>query len=79
MYSRTADGTISNGEEDTVPSFFREYKFKLEKLYDRFYTVKGAKMAQQRQAAAQQFYQALYSEISDTFAQGACFLEQMLK
>ena len=33
MYSRTADGTISNGEGDTVPSFFREYKFKLEKLF----------------------------------------------
>jgi len=79
MYARKADGTISDGEGDSVPSFFREYKFKLEKLYARFYTMKGAQMALRRQAAAQRFYRELYDEVSGTFAQGECLLKQILE
>lgn len=64
MYTRKEDGTISSGEDDTVPSFFREYHYKLTKLYDRFYTAKGKALAQQRRKSAEDFYQAIYQEVS---------------
>lgn len=64
LYTRREDGTISDGTEDTVSSFFREYKFKLEKLYDRFYTKKGADLAQERRAAAETFYNNLFCEVN---------------
>lgn len=64
LYTRNSDGTISDGTDDEQSSFFREYKFKLEKLYDRFYTQKGRELARERQAAAENFYKSLYSEVS---------------
>ena len=30
LYSLLPDGTVSTGEDDTEPSFFQEYKYKLE-------------------------------------------------
>lgn len=66
MYSRNPDGTVSDGSSDTIPSFFREYHFKLKKLYDRFYTAKGAQLAAMRKQAAETFYRALWEEISDS-------------
>ena len=74
MYSRREDGTVSDGSGDTVPSFFREYKFKLEKLYDRFYTPKGAQLAAKRREAAQRFYEDLYREV----CQSTDYAEQLL-
>lgn len=64
LYTRKPDGSISDGAEDEASSFFREYKFKLEKLYDRFYTAKGAMLAQERRKAACDFYENLYREVS---------------
>lgn len=75
LYIRHPDGRISNGEADEVSSFFREYKFKLEKLYDRFLTAKGAEMARQRQQTAVQFYEALYREV--TMADPALLAQQL--
>lgn len=66
LYTRSADGTISDGVGDREDSFFREYRFKLEKLYDRFYTAKGAAMAAQRREAAQRFYEDLLREVRDS-------------
>lgn len=66
MYSRLPDGSVSDGTGDTVPSFFREYKFKLEKLYDRFYTDKGRNLAAERREAAQRFYDDLLREIRES-------------
>jgi len=66
MYSRLPDGSVSSGAGDAVPSFFREYKFKLEKLYDRFYTQKGAELAANRRDAARRFYEDLLREVRDS-------------
>ncbi len=74
MYSRLPDGTVSDGTGDTVPSFFREYKFKLEKLYDRFYTEKGAALANERREAAQQFYADILREVRES----ACPVQDLL-
>ena len=75
MYTRLPDGSVSDGTGDTIPSFFREYKFKLEKLYDRFYTKKGASLAQQRREAAQRFYEDLLREVRESTVPPAEFLE----
>ena len=64
LYTRNPDGSISDGTEGETSSFFREYKFKLEKLYDKFYTAKGAAIAQERKDAAQHFYDSLFFEVS---------------
>ena len=66
LYTKLPDGTVSDGTGDVPYSFFREYKFKLENLYDRFYTRKGRELALQRRPAAEAFYHALYSEVSQS-------------
>lgn len=78
LYTRNPDGTISDGSEGETSSFFREYKFKLEKLYDRFYTQKGRELALQRKPAAEAFYQSLYAEVSCLDALGSEELEGLL-
>lgn len=52
MYSVLPNGMVSDGENDIEPSFFQEYKYKLEKLYSNFYTERGAEIAKSRQTAA---------------------------
>ncbi len=47
------DGTVKDN------TFFAEYKFKLEKLYDRFYTEKGREIALLRKKNAEDFYNNL--------------------
>lgn len=64
LYTRNPDGSISDGSEGEASSFFREYKFKLEKLYDRFYTHTGRELALERKAAAESFYKNLYNDVS---------------
>lgn len=70
LYNTDAEGSVIAGERDTGYSFFREYKNKLEKLYDRFYTNTGAEMAKQRQGTAVSFYEKLVSAIRDSYEVG---------
>ena len=70
LYHVLPDGRISDGTEDLGPSFFREYKFKLEKMYDRFYTKTGEAMARQRQKIAADFYESLYREVNTGYTEG---------
>lgn len=79
LYNLSPDGTVSNGESDTSPSFLHEYKFKLEKLYTRFYTAKAAEMANHRQAAAAGFYNALLEEASSAYQNGKHQLNKLIK
>lgn len=67
LYSLLADGTVSDGTDDQTSSFFQEYKFKLERLYDRFFTKRGKELASQRQHAARDFYLSLLSEVNDAY------------
>jgi len=78
LYSLLPDGRVSNGEGDRQPSFFHEYKYKLEKLYSHFYTKRGREIAMQRQAAAQAFYNSIFHEVSAAYDQGAKRLERLL-
>ena len=70
LYHVLPTGQISDGSEDSGPSFFREYKFKLEKLYDKFYTARGAQLAQARRQIAADFYENLYREVSSGYIGG---------
>ena len=77
LYSRNEKGEIMDGTGELVPSFFREYKFKLEKLYDRFYTQKGRELALERKKAAADFYEAMLREVRESHAAGAAILKSM--
>jgi uncharacterized protein len=70
LYHVLPDGRISDGTEDLGPSFFREYKFKLERLYDKFYTARGEQMAQSRRKIAVAFYESLYQEVNEGYTSG---------
>ena len=67
LYSLTAEGLVSNGEGDVSPSFFQEYKYKLENLYSNFYTAEGARLARERQEAAVSFYNNILREVQESY------------
>ena len=70
LYSLQPDGQVSDGTGDTNPSFFQEYKYKLEHIYDKFYTQKGKQLAKERQEAAARFYKELYQEVDASYRTG---------
>lgn len=79
LYLLDHEGQVSNGEHDPVSSFFREYHFKLKKLYDRFYTATGKAMAEERRKIAEDFYCALYSEVAPGYRAGKQTLDKLLE
>ena len=79
LYSLLPDGTISNGENDTTESFFHEYKYKLEKIYSRFYTTRGEELANERQAAAVAFYNDLFREVNSMYESGCDELRRLIQ
>jgi len=78
LYTLNAEGEIGDGTGDAGDSFFREYKFKLEKIYDRFYTSRGRELAMKRRQAAEAFYESLLAEVREDYACGRSVLEQLL-
>ena len=78
MYNVLPNGMVSNGENDTEPSFFQEYKYKLEKLYSNFYTERGAEIAKSRQSAAVEFYNNLYHEINSSYKNGKDEMDKVI-
>ena len=79
LYSMTPDGKVSTGDGDKEPSFFQEYKYKLEGLYSDFYTRRGAQIARKRQRAAAEFYESLYQEVSSSYERGRGQLDKVLQ
>ena len=77
LYTLTGTGEVMDGTGNCPDSFFREYKFKLEKIYDRFYTRRGREVAQKRKAAAEAFYDSLLREVRCS-RQGSILLEEYL-
>ena len=70
LYTLLPDGTVSDGEADTVPSFFQEYKRKLQGIEERLLTQKGREIAAQRQKAAEAFYNSLLHEVREPYECG---------
>lgn len=79
LYSLTPEGTVSPGDGDIAPSFFQEYKYKLENLYSHFYTARGAELARERQHIAQEFYRCLYQEAASAYSSGRSELDKILR
>lgn len=79
LYSILPNGLVSTGESDTVPSFFREYKYKLENLYSNFYTEKATIIARERQSIAVEFYRNLYQEVNSSYQNGKDELDKIIE
>lgn len=78
LYSLLPNGQVSDGTQDTRPSFFREYKYKLENLYSHFYTKRGQEIACRRQTNAAAFYDSLVREVGEAYAHGTKLLEEII-
>ena len=78
IYSVLPDGTVSDGTDDTESSFFKEYKFKLEKLYDKFYTQRGQELAENRRKHAVEFYGNLLGEVRESYVKGRERLSEII-
>lgn len=78
LYSVLPNGVVSTGENDTVPSFFQEYKFKLENLYSKFYTMKAKELAEKRRRIAAEFYDCLYQEVNSSYQSGKVELDRVI-
>lgn len=78
LYEILPDGRVSDGTEGEKYTVFREYRHKLEKIYDRFYTRGGRQIAQQRQEAARQLYDNLLSEVRFSCEKGPEELKNIL-
>ncbi len=70
LYSLLPDGQVSDGSKDTIPSFFQEYKYKLEGLYTQFYTNRGSQIAAERQMAAKSYYDNMLQEAQTSYRVG---------
>ena len=79
IYSVLPNGMVSNGENDDKPSFFQEYKYKLEKIYSDFYTAKGMEIAKERQKTAITFYNNLYEEVKSSYENGKDELNKLIE
>lgn len=79
LYNMLPDGTVSTGENDVAPSFFQEYKYKLEKIYSSFYTKKAVEIAKERQHSAIEFYNSLYQEVNLSYRNGINELNRLLE
>lgn len=78
LYSVLPDGEISDGTGDETPSFFQEYKYKLEKLYDCFYTRRANEIAKVRQQTAVSFYNDMVKEVGDSYSRGLKLLKKAI-
>ncbi len=78
LYTVLPNGEVSDGSTDDEPSFFQEYKYKLENLYSRFYTNKGKQLAQERQEAAVSFYNDIYHEVKISHRSGKSEMKKVI-
>ena len=70
LYTLNDDGDISDGTSEDGASFFHEYNYKLKRVYDGFYTHKGEEIAKERRQAMEDYYNRLFSEITENRQKG---------
>lgn len=79
LYSLDENGQVLDGSKDTESSFFQEYKYKLEGLYDNFFTARGKEIAEERRAAAKSFYESMLSEVQVSYDLGSANLKKYIE
>ena len=70
LYTVDEERNVLEGIKDTEPSFFNEYKYKLENIYDKFYTKRGHQIAKERQQSAELFYHHMLKDVKDCYSNG---------
>ena len=78
LYTVDEMGHVLDGGAKEPPSFFHEYKFKLEKVYDLLYTKRGMEIALKRRDSAAAFYNSLLAEARECYSTGKRSLEGIL-
>lgn len=78
LYSVDKNNCVLDGSNDKAPSFFQEYKYKLEKVYDKFYTKRGTEIAKERQHSANEFYLSMLKEVQKCYFKGVTQLKRIL-
>jgi uncharacterized protein len=78
LYQLDEQGLVSDGSDDVCACFFQEYCFKLDMVYDSFYTTHARAMARKRRLAAQVFYENLLEEARTAYGPGKDKLAQLL-
>jgi uncharacterized protein len=78
LYSVDEMGNVLDGSSNEPPSFFHEYKFKLEKVYDTLYTKRGKEIANKRRDSAAAFYSSLLAEARECYTSGRLGLKEVL-
>ena len=79
LYSFDENGNVSDGTDDKQPSFFQEYKFKLERVYDRIITKSGKRIANERRKSAVSFYESMLSEVKSSYEKGKQILDKVIE
>lgn len=79
LYHVDEHGDVIDSAEEKRPSFFQEYRRKLEPLYGRFYTERGKQLAKERKQAAQSFFESLRHEVSDGYLSGKQQLQDIFE
>lgn len=79
LYSVDENGNVLDGSSDMEPSFFQEYKYKLENLYSKFYTKRGTEIAAQRKSSATSFYESMVKEVTLSYQTGKIKLNDRLE
>lgn len=82
LYTLLPDGMVSDGTSEEPAgchSILREYKCKLENIYDRFLTSRGGEMARRRRAAAVTIYESILTEAREPYEAGGSILRRYLQ
>jgi len=79
IYTTDESHNILDGTNDEDPSFFKEYKYKLEKVYDKFYTKRGSQIAKDRQESAIAFYNSMLKDVKSCYSNGIDELSKILE
>ncbi len=79
LYSLDENGNVLDGSGDSAPSFFQEYRFKLEKVYDKLLTDSGRAIAAERRQSAVAFYNSMLHEVRNSYAEGKALLQGCLE
>lgn len=79
LYSLLPDGRVSDGRNDEAPSFFKEYRFKLERLYDGFHTNRAREIAKERRQSAVDFYESMLKEAQSSYDKGRPLLKNHIE
>lgn len=76
LYSLDGERNVLDGTNDSAPSFFQEYKYKLENVYAKIITDTGKRIAQSRRQSAVDFYESMLAEVGESYKTGKELLKK---